>query len=86
MKQYYGDYKYKGFLINFSEYYQSWRLEVTLDLIGEETDEALDFACEYNNSYSEEFRTINQAKKYIDKNYKELVKEVKNLYNDFKED
>lgn len=86
MKQYYGDYKHKGFVINFSEYDQSWRLEPTLELIDEETDEALDFACEYNNSYSKEFRTINQAKKYINENYKELVKEVKDLYNDFKED
>lgn len=86
MKQCTGYYKYKGFLINFSEYYQSWRLEpVVLELIGEDSDTAINFAVEYNND-SKEFRTINQAKKYINENYKELVKEVKDLYNDFKED
>lgn len=83
MKQCTGDYKYKGFLINFSECTQSWRLEPTLELIGDNSDTAIDFAVEYNND-SEEFRTINQAKKYIRDNYNELVLEIRKSYEDFK--
>ena len=49
MKQCTGDYLYKGFLINFSEYDQAWRLEPTLQLTGDDSDTAIDFAIEYNN-------------------------------------
>lgn len=83
MKQCTGDYLYKGFLINFSEYDQAWRLEPTLQLINDNSDTAIDFATEYNND-SKEFRTINQAKRYIKDNYDELVSEIKKLYEDFK--
>ena len=83
MKQCTGYYKYKGFLINFSEYTQSWRLEPTLELIGDNSNTAIDFAVEYNND-SKEFRTINQAKKYIKDNYDILISEIKKSYEDFR--
>ena len=83
MKECTGDYKYKGFIINFSEYSQTWRLEPTIKLIGDDSDTAIDFAIEYNND-SREFRTINQAKRFIKNNYNELVAEVTTLYEDFK--
>jgi hypothetical protein len=83
MKQCTGNYKYKGFLINFSEYTQSWRLEPTLELIGDNSDVAIDFAVECNND-SMEFRTINQAKKYIKDNYDILISEIKKSYEDFR--
>lgn len=83
MKQCTGDYLYKGFLINFSEYDQAWRLEPTLQLTGDDSYTAIDFAIEYNND-SKKFRTINQAKRYIKDNYNELVLEIKKLYEDFK--
>ena len=83
MKECTGNYKYKGFTINFSEYLQTWRIEPTLELIGDTSDTAIDFAVEYNND-SREFRTINQAKRFIKNNYNELVAEVTTLYEDFK--
>lgn len=83
MKQCTGDYKYKGFLINFSEYTQSWRLEPTLELIGDNSDVAIDFAVEHNND-SMEFKTINKAKKYIKDNYDILISEIKKSYEDFR--
>lgn len=83
MKQCTGDYKYKGFLINFSEYTQSWRLEPTLELIGDDSDSAINFAVEYNND-SKEFKTINKAKKYIKDNYDILISEIRKSYEDFR--
>lgn len=83
MKQCTGDYKYKGFLINFSEYTQSWRLEPTLELIGDDSDAAINFAVEYNND-SKEFKTINKAKKYIKDNYDILISEIRKSYEDFR--
>lgn len=54
-----------------------------MELIGDNSDTAIDFAVEYNND-SKEFRTINQAKKYIKDNYDILISEIKKSYEDFR--
>ena len=81
MKECTGYYQYKGFLINFSEYMQSWSLEPNfLDL---NDNNVLNFAIEYNNSYSPQFKTISKAKKYIRENEKELKEEIEKLLKDY---
>lgn len=80
MKDCVGLYKYKGFLINFSEYYQEWRLEPTF--LGTD-DVAIDFAIEYNNDF-EGFRTITEAKKYIKENEDNLKRSVYTAFEEYK--
>lgn len=79
MKDCVGTYAYKGFLINFSEYYQRWCLEPTF--LGS-SDDAINFAVEYNND-CEGFKTISQAKKYINANEKDLVDSVHSGYKEY---
>lgn len=81
MKECTGYYQYKGFLINFSDYMQTWSLEPNyLDL---DDNDILNFVIEYNNSYSPQFKTINKAKIYIRENEKELKKEIEKLLKDY---
>lgn len=87
MKDCTGDYKHKGFLIRFSEYYQKWFLEADFlfkEFPNYDTTDTINFIGNYE---SESFKTIASAKKYINNNElelkenirKEYLKEVKNI-------
>lgn len=81
MKECTGYYQYKGFLINFSDYMQTWSLEP--NYLNLDDNDILNFVIEYNNSYSPRFKTINKAKIYIRENEKELKKEIEKLLKDY---
>ena len=81
MKECTGYYQYKGFLINFSDYMQTWSLEP--NYLNLDDNDILNFVIEYNNSYSPQFKTINKAKIYIRENEKELKKEIEKLLKDY---
>lgn len=74
-----GDYKYKGFLIGFSEYYQEWILEPYY--LGDSLD-ATNFEIEYANN-SEGFNTIKEAKAYIRENYDELITDCNKRFKEY---
>lgn len=81
MKDCIRDYRYKGFDIRFSEMYQVWRLEPNyLDL---DDNDTLNFAIEYHNSFSPEFKTIASAKKYIRENEKELKEDIQRQLEEY---
>lgn len=81
MKECTGYYQYKEFLINFSDYMQTWSLEP--NYLNLDDNDILNFVIEYNNSYSPRFKTINKAKKYIKENEKELKTEIEKLLKNY---
>lgn len=80
MKDCTGLYNYKGFLINFSEYYQEWRLEPTF--LGTD-DVAINFSVEYNNDF-DGFKTLREIKKYVNENELKLIEDVKLAFEEYK--
>lgn len=80
MKDCINEYRYKGFIINFSEQSQSWRIEPTIKLLNKITNlsdnDLIELATNYNND-SKEFRTITATKKHIKNNYDSIIEEIK---------
>lgn len=81
MKDCVGSYKYKGYLINFHEYYQVWSIEPTF--LGD-SNSAINFSIEFNNNF-EGFKTISETKKYIKENEINLKNEILNNFEKYKE-
>ena len=66
-----GDYKYKGFLLKWSDYYQEWVFEPTF--LGD-SDDAINFAIEYANDMVG-FKSIKATKAHIKENYEVLIED-----------
>lgn len=75
-----GDYKYKGFLIGWSDYYQVWVFEPTF--LGD-SDDAINFSTEYANDM-DGFNSIKATKAYIKDNYDSLVLDCNKRFEEYK--
>ena len=82
MKECTGDYKYKGFLIGYSYYYQEWTIEPYFFYKEEDDVKAINYANEFRNEH-EGFKTINQAKRYIKENEQRLKEEILEGYKNY---
>lgn len=80
MKQCVGDYRYKGFLIGFSEYCQEWFIEPFFLFSNDSTDECINASNDFRDSLGG-FKTIAQAKKYIKENEKTLKDNFVSFYS-----
>ena len=82
MKDCIRDYKYKGFLIGYSYYYQKWVIEPYFFYKEEDDAKAINFANEFRNEH-EGFKTVKQAKEYIKMNEEKLKQEVIEGYKNY---